>query len=106
MQLPARSCNDGWFFTTAYTNTQLRQYAIAIYILYRTVNHLRHVGRTTEEYKNHFMNQLVHEATRGDQRCRRDLGAARARAFLRRRPRSPDDHGAGRRVARRRGAAD
>ena len=58
---------------------QLRQTAVAVYVLYRTVNHLRRaspLGDASEEYKRHFMNQMLHEAARGDGRLRAALRAA------------------------------
>ena len=104
MLLPPAAINDKWFFTASYSRSQLRQFAVALYVLYRTTNHIRHAGHTTEQYRIHYMNQMLHEATRGDTKCRRDLDAARARVFTRRRPRDPDDRAEARRVVRRRGS--
>ena len=55
---------------------RLRQIAVAVFVLYRTVNHLRHTcprGDATAEYKKHYMNQMLHEAARGDSRLQAAL---------------------------------
>ena len=67
----------------------LRLQAVATYLLYRTVNHLRHhrfaQPEERQQYIQHYLNQMLHEATRDDSALRRCCGcpvadAARKRA--------------------------
>ena len=59
---------------------QLCQVAVAVYVLYRTVNQLRHAhsnGDAPAEYKAHAMHQMLHEAARGAHRLQASLHLGR-----------------------------
>ena len=46
---------------------RLLELAMAIYILYRSVNHIRHLpAAPTPQYVSQYMKQILHEATRGN----------------------------------------
>ena len=84
LRLPDATHLDTWMLAEKRMDPlRLRQVSVAVYVLYRTVNHLRHAAppdNTTETYRRHYMNQLLHEATRGDLRLRRALQVNRAPA--------------------------
>ena len=49
----------------------LRKLAVAVYVAYRTVNHVRHRTAVSSQYIRDFFNQMLHEATRDDDALRR-----------------------------------
>ena len=86
---------------TEHTDMQLRMGAVATYVLYRTVNHLRHRTRLDGDdritYTCKFMGQILYEACRDDLqlwRCCRGLPVAP------RQKRRAEDSGATRRRTR------
>lgn len=94
---------DWWVLATEHTDTDLRMVAVATYVLYRTVNHLRHQTRLDGDdhsaYTRKFMDQMLYEACRDDlqlRRCCRGLPAAP------RQKRTAEDSGTGQRRTRRR----
>ena len=67
------------------TNIELQLMAVVLYVAYRTTLHLLHHKPTTGEYRNHFLNQMLHEAVRDDPRLRRvALGIPAGRGVKRR----------------------
>ena len=69
-------------------DTTLQLQAVATYVLYRTVNHIRHRPPAEEtkrhEYLQHYLDQQRHEATRGDPKLQRCCHAAASEAFRKR----------------------
>ena len=59
----------------------LRLQSVAHFMLYRTVNHLRHIherrGQDLKVYVERFLSQLLHEVTQNDSALRRCCGGAR-----------------------------
>ena len=55
-------------------DTALRLQAVATYVLYRTVHHVRRltgiIGLAREQYVKRYLDQMLHEATRDDGRLR------------------------------------
>ena len=76
---------DKWMFAVSLTDGELQLTAVVLYVVYRTTQHLRHREPTTGEYRNHFLNQMLHEAVRDDPRLRRvALGIPAGRGVKRR----------------------
>ncbi|CAK0875641.1 unnamed protein product [Prorocentrum cordatum] len=76
---PATRLDEWMIASRGMGDMQLRQTAVAVYVLHRTVNHLRRASPlddASEEYERHFMNQMLHEAARSDSRLREALRAA------------------------------
>ena len=67
---------------------RLQQLAVGIYVCHRLVNHLRHVGTKSQEYRTRFANQCYVEALRGDRKLQAALRRARQEAFAGRRRRA------------------
>jgi hypothetical protein len=83
------------------TDDDLRLQAVATYVLYRTVHHIRRQpGRNEEARKKfvqHYMDQQLHEATRDDSKLRNCCMKAGWAAWAKR-PREGDAEHAGRQV--------
>ena len=77
MTAPPNTDLREWFLTTPLSRLRLQQIAVALYVAYRTTNHLRHRGTSTAEYQKRFMNQIYVEAQRGDRRLLMALSRAR-----------------------------
>ena len=56
---------ERWLFAADLTRNELSRTAVALYVLYRAVNHFRHHGPAGPEHVRQHMDQLLHEATRG-----------------------------------------
>ena len=71
-----------WFLSINMSKLRLQQTAVALYVAYRTTNHLRHRGHSTLEYQHRFMNQIYVEAQRGDHRLQLALSRARQARYV------------------------
>ena len=71
-----------WFLSSHMSKLRLQLTAVALYVAYRTTNHLRHRGPSTLEYQQRFMNQIYVEAQRGDHRLQLALSRARQTRYL------------------------
>ena len=93
---------------TPMTDEDLRLQAVATYVLYRTVNHVRRLLTADETarkaFVHHYMDQQVHEATRDDSKLRSYCAEAGWAAWAKR-PREGDAGHTVRRVRPRGGAA-
>ena len=92
LHLDARAmCMDHWLLAIHLSDSMLVRITAAIYVVYRTTQHVRNQTniRDVAAYINHYMNQMLYEATRDDDIFRRlcGLGAlTEGRARKRRRP--------------------
>ena len=64
-----------WVMACPGTDDDLRRMAVAVYVVYRVTHHVRHNRGVTQEYIRHFMNQLLHEAVRGNSALRSCCGS-------------------------------
>ena len=69
-------------------DNDLSRQAVATYVLYRTVHHMRrltgHAAASYETYLRHYMDQQLHEAVRDDKRLRHCCRSARQEAYTKR----------------------
>ena len=83
MDLPSQQRIDEWFLVTSLPRVRLQLLAVAHYIIYRLVNHLRHAGTQDYDYIKRFSHQLLTEATRDDPRLRSAFRRARQARYMR-----------------------
>ena len=80
-----------WLLGWHLTNMELCKQAAAAYVLNKTVHHIRrlrfHKAEDKEEYTRHFMNQQLHEASRGNARLQACITGASPPRRRRRRSR-------------------
>ena len=77
-----------WLLIKPITRARLQQLSVGIYVVHRLVNHLRHTGPKSREYRTRFANQCFVEAQRGDKKLQAALRRTRQEFFTGRRRRA------------------
>ena len=65
---------DHWMLASTLQDNNWGKLAVAIYVAYHIVNHVRHQHGVSLMYIRHYFNQMLHKAARDDLDLRRCCG--------------------------------